>query len=164
MYVDSRFLNLVQALESYHRRRMKNEVLPRIDHRKRVRTILRNVEPDHRPWLKEHLQYSNEPRLRNRLLDLLGRARDVMAPLIGNNEGAFAKTVTDTRNFLIHYDQHLKSQSLGGEDLFFVTEKLSILLQSCLLLELGLSAEKCLKLFQRNEDYQWATSRPWTLN
>ncbi len=61
MYLHSQFLNFVQAAESYHRRRMSNEVLSRSDHRKRVDSVLAAVPDEHSEWLREQLDYSNEP-------------------------------------------------------------------------------------------------------
>ena len=155
MYSENRFLNIAQAVESYHRRRMKNNVLPKAEHKALKEAILSQVDAEHREWLKGQLAYSNEPRLEQRIRELTENVYEAVAPLISNKE-EFAKKVKDTRNFLTHYDKRLEDKAAKGSELFWLTRKLSYLLQSCFLMELGLPLEKCAQLLRRNQAFIFA--------
>ncbi|HMG76672.1 MAG TPA: HEPN domain-containing protein [Pyrinomonadaceae bacterium] len=56
--LENKFLNTVQAVESYHRRRMKNEVLPKAEHERLKSAVLNKVDAEHRAWLKGLLAYA----------------------------------------------------------------------------------------------------------
>jgi hypothetical protein len=56
-------LNLVQALETYHRKTMANNVLPPVEHHKRLSEVLCAIPEEHRTWAKRFLERSNEPSL-----------------------------------------------------------------------------------------------------
>jgi DNA-binding transcriptional MerR regulator len=156
--LENRFLNVVQAVESYHRRRMKNEVLPKADHKRLKSAVLSKVDAEHKIWLEGLLAYSNEPRLEHRIRELTEKAAEVINPLVTNKE-EFARKVKDTRNYLTHYDKHLKDKAARGVELFWLTQKLSYLLQACFLIELGLPLEKCAKLLHRNQAFIFAVGQ-----
>jgi hypothetical protein len=157
MYLENIFLNVVHSVESYHRRRMTNQVRPKAEHRKFIRDILSNVDSKHTDWLKQQLAYSNEPKLERRVLELLDKVENVIEPLIPYKE-EFAKRVKDTRNYLTHFDRRLSGKRAQGEDLFWLTQKLSYVLKACLLLELGLPLDKCKQLIHRNQSFIFASS------
>lgn len=71
MYLEHRFLSMVQAIEAYHRRRFTNQVLPIDQHMERVQSIIDQTPNEHKSWLKEVLNFSNEPRLAQRLRELV---------------------------------------------------------------------------------------------
>ncbi len=155
MYVEHRFLSLVQALESYHRRRWPNDVLPKAQHKQRVEAILERTPEEYRSWLRELLNFSNEPRLAQRLSDLVAYVGPAIAPLV-RDPAAFVKVVKDTRNYYTHYDKTLARKAADQLDLYWLAQTLSYLLQGCLLRELGLSLDRCAELFSRNRRYQHA--------
>jgi hypothetical protein len=152
MYMQNEFLNIVQAVESYHRRRMKNEVQPRTEYKRRIETILSRVDTQDSDWLKEVLAHSNEPRLEERLNELLEKVHAVVSPII-DDTAIFAKKVKDTRNYLTHFDKRLERKAARGAELYWLTRKLSYVLQACLLLEIGLSLDKCANLVHRNQSF-----------
>ena len=157
LYSENQFLNTVQAAESYHRRRIRNRVLPRALHRERVRSIFHQVPAEHEEWLKQVLAYSNEPTLRHRMSDLLDVTQEVVSPLITDQDG-FVRKVVDTRNYFTHYDPHLRSKAATRSELHWLRETLSFMVEACLLRELGLAAERRRDLFQRNRRYVYAVS------
>ncbi|HEV2864233.1 MAG TPA: HEPN domain-containing protein [Pyrinomonadaceae bacterium] len=158
MYSKQKFLYVVQAIETYHRRRFANNVLPKGAHKARIREILEHTVEEHRDWLKEQLNYSNEPRLRQRVKEILDMLEDTVSTLITDKD-AFAKDVVNTRNYYTHYDPHLKDKAAQGIKLYVLTEKLSYLLQACLLVELGIPKQKCAELLIRNQGYIRAINR-----
>jgi len=158
MYQENHFLNIVQAAESYHRRRRFNRVLPKGEHEKRISRIIDNALEEDKEWLKQKLSFSNEPSLKERLIDLRQETSEIIFPLI-TDEDSFIKQVRDTRNYLTHYDKSLWKKAVKGEDLYWLTYTLEVLLQTCFLKELGFSPEQCVSLFKRNERYQFAIQK-----
>jgi len=153
MYLQHKFLSLVHAIESYHRRTVKNCELPEDKHQKRVTEILDVVPSNYRRWLEWKLKYSNEPPLRQRLEDILGAHSEVLDAFMGDMSSFVDKTV-DTRNYLTHYDPTLKERSADGEELYRLTQKLKALLEICLLKELGFSSDSIRSLISRNIRYR----------
>ena len=157
LYSEHQFLNTVQAAESYHRRRITNEVLAAGEHEKRVASILERTPGEHREWLGQRLVYSNEPSLRDRLNDLLDTTQEVLSPLVQDRK-RFVQNVVDTRNYFTHYDPDLRSKAAPGSKLYSLTQTLSFMVEACLLNELGLGPERRRELFQRNQRYAYAVS------
>lgn len=149
MYLQHRFLSLIQAIESYHRRVKKNYELPEQEHNKRIVKILNAVPEEHKKWLEVKLAYSNEPTLRRRLKEILDNYPKIVNKFIRDKE-SFIQKVVDTRNYLIHYDAILKERSVETEEIYHVAQKLKILLEACLLTEIGFGLDEIKKLFSRN--------------
>jgi hypothetical protein len=155
MYLESKFLSLIQAIESFHRRRYGGEYLSDEDYAK-VRYDLEKAIPDSveggfKDSLKSKIKYGNEFTLRTRLKEFFDEYQENLSEFI-ENKNAFIGEVVDTRNYLTHYDK--KGKAAIGEELFPIIQKLKILLEICLLIELGFSSEKIKKLFSRNRKYQ----------
>jgi len=149
MFLEQRFLSLIQAIESYHRRFMKNCELSEEEHKTRVAEILGAVAEKHREWLeKDILPYSNEPSLRRRLKDVLAKCSAIVSLNKGDQRN-FVNRVVTTRNYLTHYDASLRAGAARGVDLLQLTQRLKVLVETCLLLELGFEASEVDKLFAR---------------
>jgi len=156
MYLEYCFLGLIQAIEVYHRRVMRNHEIPQEDHEKRVSVILSTVPDEHREWLKGKLENSNEPSLRRRLKDVLENFAPVLKKYIGEKK-SFINKVILTRNYLTHYDESKKDEAIKDpQELFALTQKLTAVLEVCLLAGIGFSFEKINELISRNERYNYA--------
>jgi len=153
MYLQHKFLSLVQAIESYHRRTMRNYELPEDEHQKRITEILDSVPSNYRKWLEWKFKYSNEPPLRQRLEDILEVCSEVLDEFI-DDKSLFVDKTVDTRNYLTHYDPELKERSAEGEELHRLTQKLKRLLEICLLKELGFNSDDIESLISRIRRYQ----------
>jgi len=136
MYLSQKFLCLIQALESYHRRMVNNYELPGEDHNKRIQEIINAVPEKHKKWLNGKLEHSNEPTLRKRLNELLDTSSVTASYFIGERKD-FVEKMVATRNYHIHYDERLKRKAAKGRDLNDITFVLRILIEMCLLKELG---------------------------
>jgi len=139
MYVESYFLNIIHALEAYHRLAMGGQDLPEDEHQKRVSEIINSAPSQWRQWLKEQLKYSNEKRLRSRLMEICETSQSITKKLIGSKKKVkhFISQVVDTRNYLTHYDPAYAEKAVHGRQLFYLTQRLKVLLECCLLRELG---------------------------
>lgn len=158
MYLEHKFLSLIQAIESYHQRVHKGKYLPDREY-KMVYDVLVNAIPnetksDLKDRLKMYLKYGNEFSLRKRLKEIFDWHQEILDMLIKNDKAAFIDDVINTRNYLTHYNTDSKEQTISGEALFHLTIKLKILVEICLLIELGFSQKEIKSLFSRNRRYQ----------
>lgn len=64
------------------------------------------------------------------------------------NKNTFIEKVVDTRNYQTHHDEDLKEHSASGKELYHLTQKLKILLEICLLTELGFSSDEIKGLYK----------------
>jgi hypothetical protein len=138
---ENNFLNISQAIESFHRRFINNRVLSKEDYEKKISEIVENVPLIHQDWLKEKLHFSNSPTLKDRLEDLINNNKINFIEEIIPDKPKFIKKVRDTRNYYTHYSTELKRKALFGNDLFFAAMKLKIVLISHVLLKIGFSIE-----------------------
>jgi hypothetical protein len=141
MYLETRFLNLVQAAEGYHRARFPQFVDPPDVHEARLASICGGIGDDeHREWLRGQLgEWSNEPRLRSRLRDLVELARTQGLAMTAKDARRFVHDVKTNRDMLSHGG--LAGAKASAGDLFRLETQLSRLLQTCLTSELGVSIE-----------------------
>lgn len=141
--VENRFLNLTQALETFHRLNFKNEQLPSEEHGQRLQSILSSCPDQHRKWLGEKLQYSNEPSLRQRLRELLNMYHAYAMGIIPLQK-PFIEQVVGMRNTLAH---GLKADT-DSLVLYFLNACLSALIEAILFKEIGLSDQTTLRIVQ----------------
>lgn len=146
-YLEKRFLSLVQALESYHRRTATNEILSKADHKKRCNEILTAIPESHKDWLNSILHYSNEIRFAQRMEELFEQYSYLLSPFIAKEE--FVKLSKDTRNYHTHYDQSLEKKTAKGSNLIKLIEIQKTLLTLSLLGELGFSSQDLYAFFDK---------------
>jgi hypothetical protein len=139
LYLENQFLNIVQAIESYHRKTQTNYDLLEDQHNRRIIEILNSVPEKYKKWLRGKLEFSNEPSLRRRLKDILESCPVSLRQAIGN-ENKFIDKTTSTRHYLTHFNPNLKNKAAEGEDLMELVVKLRCIIESCLLRESGLSS------------------------
>lgn len=148
MYLEQRFLSLIQALESYHRRTRINNEMDEEDHKKRVDEVIASVDDKYKKWIKGRLAYSNEPTLRSRLTELIEECRMIINLPSSRRKKSFINKVCDTRNYLTHYDVSLCRRTADETELFEIGYKLKIIIQYNLLLELDFEHEVAYQLLE----------------
>jgi hypothetical protein len=141
MYLNNEFLNLAQALETYHRRTMKNFELPNSKHQSRIRAILRKTPEKYRGWLERKLTYSNEPSLRKRLKDICDKCPSGVLSKTGNVD-AFIDLTVNTRNYWTHFDERIKAKAATDVRLVYLVSNLRLLLITCFLKEMGVTNDE----------------------
>lgn len=150
------FLNLVQALEAFHRLTRKNNILPRAEHRARVKTILEAVPPEYQELVKGRLSYANEPTLHDRLEELLTPNDDYSHPEAGRYHHLFTSDyeskealiidIKNTRNYNTHFDERLREKTVKGEKLVQLTMLLAAMIEYYLLTELEMDEKTILDI------------------
>lgn len=151
-YVEVEFLNLIQAVEVYHRRVSPGGVIPEDEHEARLTRILASAPEADREWLRHKLQYSNEPILRERVATVIEPASHLLAPLVESVDG-FIRLVTTTRHYFTHYDPANAARAARGARLYHVNRRLAIAIEYTLLREMGLTDERIVQLFEHYTNY-----------
>lgn len=126
-YLESKFLALSQGLETYHRRTSDELLMDPELYEQLVQTIIGKCPEPNIEWLKGRLNYGNEITLRTRLKRII----EPFKSKLGNNRERqkLLRKIVDTRNYLTHYNESLKSQSAEGTDLWQICEKMEIIFQ-----------------------------------
>ena len=166
MYVEQHFLSLTEALEIFHRRTSLDggKYLSDDDYKNifqvLVEAIPDSVVKDHKQSLKNKLKYGHEFSLRKRLKELFEKHDEIFKKFVKDKD-RFINTVKDSRNYLIHYDPDLKGKAATGEELYRLTIKLKILLEICLLTEIGFGIKDIDRAISNNRKYQHELHHPW---
>lgn len=159
MYLQHQFLSLIQAIEAYHRRKFEGKYLSDDDYEpiyEKLKEFISKlaIEPSFKEALNSKLNYGNEYSLRKRLKDLFEKYKEVVNNFIKDKD-IFINKVVDTRNYLTHYDKNLKEKAVDGEQLYYVTQQLKIVIMICLLSELGFNFKEIKNLLARNRRYKY---------
>lgn len=146
------FLNLMQALETYHSRFVCENVK---DYKKRVARLVATPGSDSK--LQDFLcdegerskKGSKSLYLKSRISDLL--YAEGMQPVSPRHMplSDFPQKLVDTRNYYTHYKKEKKSKAFDKDDLPTVNAELMALLEYHLMLTLGFDASIALKKVQR---------------
>ena len=174
----SRFLNLMQAIETFHRRSGEGKYLSVVLHDKLKIELAAAYEevfkrfsdelstpagaityPDDgvkslaklEKILTKRLDTSNEVSLRSRMELIFKGLSKNESELVCDKPGSFVHHTTSTRDYLTHYDKAAKAVALTGVKLFQATEGLRILLLLLIMRELGVERDLRVKLITDNE-------------
>lgn len=153
-FMETKFLNIVQALEIYHRRINENTSELKAEFQSKLEPILNGLTDVHKKWLMEKLSYKWEPNLRFRLKFLFRKFS--ISPLTKIIKGRsdllnLIDATVCSRNYYTHYDESIQSKAYNGAQLFKLTEKLRILLIIIILSETGFSNKEIEELLHRHE-------------
>lgn len=148
---ENSFLNIIQAIETFHRRFRKNSILSKDEHKDKIDKILESVNPEYKQWLQERLNFSNEPTLHMRLEEIIDGSRNETLDKLISDKVQFIRDVKNSRNYYTHFDKRLENKALKGNQLFYLTEKLKVLLSVTVLQEIGIENIKVEFLLQKNE-------------
>lgn len=131
MFLQQKFLSLVQAVESYHRRVFDGHESSPEQHKTRIQDIINVTPEEHKSWLQNELADSNDPSLRSRLQELVTKYS-----FLGFDE-EFVDNVRNARNYLTHFDEN-KKRYAEPDKLFTYIRKIRALIECILLTESGL--------------------------
>ena len=151
VFTTNHFLNIIFAVETYHRKRYKNYLIMSDSQKNRLENILSVTPIEHREWLKEKLAFSYEPSLQERLIEII---KSINSPVLLKAIGDIDETITNaknSRNYYVHFSPRLEKKVLKGGLLFQLTEKLKYILIYCLLRDIGLSETTIDNLFIKNK-------------
>lgn len=134
------FLNLVQALETYHSRFITNNI---DSFKARIEDIVKEIPDDRKQgWIDFLLANSNRfITLESRLADLLIGNWKIRFDTGKIRYNDFPSVIAHSRNYYIHYDEGIKDnfRVLSEEELSFYNRSLFYILEFYILQELGFS-------------------------
>ncbi len=134
------FLNIVQALETYHSRFVTNSL---DDYKVRVKSLTECLPASNAKQQKKFLLAKSKYfiTLESRMADLLLANHKIYFDTGKIKHIDFPSVVAHTRNYYIHYDESIKAQHrvFSEEELQFYNRSLLQILEYYILLELGFS-------------------------
>jgi hypothetical protein len=151
--IENKFLNVIQGIETFHRRMRKNCKESKVVHKKRVVEIIKSCPADYKLWLNGKLDFSNEPTLHSRLENLFNEIdNDLKNHLFPNTENIILQA-KNSRNYYTHYDKALEKKALKGTELLYLTERLKIFLLIILLKETNISNDKANLIIKESSNW-----------
>lgn len=148
--IEFQFLGLLQALEAFHRTTIGGSYVSVSEYESTYRHLVSEIPADlttgHRDALKSRMRYGYEYSLRKRLSELADALtkQTVYAVTAGEDPSRFLRKVVDTRNYLTHYDERLKTASLGPTEMIKANHSLTLLLRLLILREIGVPVDLAL--------------------
>lgn len=137
-FSENTFLNLAQAAETFHVRLYNHTKMPKDDYKKMKDEILSATPPLYHKWLNEQFNFGNNLNLHNRLSELVDKYSNSIIDKMISDKDLFIKQIKDSRNYYTHYSKSLEKKALKGNELYYLTKKLQILLVCAFLIEIGI--------------------------
>jgi len=124
MYVEHRFLNMFQALESYDRRTFTPAPEKMTAHQERLDRILKAVDTSDQKWLKNQLRHSHEPAAADRIQRLVDKLD--ASWLLSRDDISLA---ADFRNYYTHFDPKVNQRLPALDKRFLIMHNLAVRLR-----------------------------------
>jgi hypothetical protein len=142
-FQEDRFLDIVQGLESYHRRKLENSKILKQEFNQKLSEVIHGLPPRDKKWIESLLEYKYEPNLRRRLKDLLQKETfEIISKLVPKNtQKKFIDQVANSRNYYTHYNEDLRKSAIPASKLSRTIRTLYVLLLCYLLFEIGFSVD-----------------------
>lgn len=145
LFIDTKFLNIAQSLESLHSILFDGQYLPHDKFVEQKERALKNVPAELTEWVESALSNANYKRFRLKILELLDNKKETFGRLIDDME-LFAKRVTNTRNEFVHHNK--QKLIFQKEELPSVIYILTMIFELYLLEIIGFSNEKVKELLE----------------
>jgi len=153
-YQESKFLNIVRCLETYHRTFLSvplettNDVTFENSREKIISFINTQIPIENRQSFLDRVNYEDEGSLQKRLKDLFKKTPNTLMDRLFKNfkskdVNTMAQKIAQTRNYYTHRDNKQKYTMLinNSGDLDFYINKLTVILQFWLLSCIGIEKE-----------------------
>jgi hypothetical protein len=159
LYAEFKLLNYAQALEALHRRVVGGKYMSDEEYeviRNRLdESIPETVSIDHRNSLKDRLKYGNEFSQRTRIKALLDEVWENCLNQFIDNKGRFLENVISTRNYLVHFGETSTPRAVFGTEVFYLAEKVKILLLTSLLIQLGIPRDNVYRAIKQFNEFSY---------
>lgn len=140
-FSEDKFMDIVRAVETFHRRTTNCTKLSKEEFDSMVQRIYNKIDPKDKQWLVKQnaFTYQNEFSLKNRLLDLFVRYSNSYLKDKIPNINRFCVQVVNSRNYYTHYNADKEGMALKGKKLFELSQDLKALLICCICKDIGLN-------------------------
>jgi len=160
MSLENQFLNILQALESYHRRKtpyinqhyLEEEVYESKVRQKLIESLPNDIPDSLTQRLEHRFKFGNEYPLRKRMEGIIQCFEGFIPE--GLSSDAFINKVVQNRHYLTHWTEDLESQTNGGQEIPNLLPKVKLILEGALLNEMGLEERKIKVLLSNFGDYK----------
>lgn len=142
--VETYFLNVCFAIETFHRKNRFNEIFNKRIFTKIKRGVRSKLETDDEIKLfNDKLIYANEPTFKDRLLSLETEFKSIISNNI--NVQDYITKIVQQRNYLVHRDSN--KEIFSSLELYYASVYLETLTKYCIMSEIGFKEEDLKKLF-----------------
>ncbi len=153
------FLELVQAVESFHRRTESGRMLGESDYQRVCEAAIRSIPEDitdaaFRAAFRGKLTYANEISLRTRLKRIVASLSDASRKRLARLPADWVNRVVDTRNYLTHYSEELAARNMSQTDLHGINAALKFILTVLLLRHVGVDEDMVATRITRLDEYR----------
>mgnify|MGYP003293022151 CR=1 FL=1 len=148
------FLNMAQALESFHSLLYNHSREDESVFKNRLKRIINSVSGEDKDYIKDRLAQSNTLTLSERIGELVGKCSPDVLSIFIDDVDLFIKQIRDSRNYYTHYTKSGKKHILYGVDLAYLTDKIRLLLTCNILVYLKLSKKSIIQIFE-NKKHQF---------
>jgi ApeA N-terminal domain 1 len=164
MYLETRFLYLAQAVETYHRttyggKYQDDDIYLNGLYAALVSSLPSDIDKGFRESLvKGKFRYAHEYSLRKRLTEMLKVLRDSLPDNVFRNSEhreQFVNKVVTTRNYLTHYDKGSMENVVKNAELFHLEQGLKLLMETIFLKEMGFDPNKAKECLKKSEAYDF---------
>ncbi|MEZ4722358.1 MAG: hypothetical protein R2813_10845 [Flavobacteriales bacterium] len=141
------FLNIAQAIETFHARTHDHSRIPKKDYEVMKKDMLNSIDEKYHDWLNNQFSFGNHLTLHERLVEMIDKFSNKILDKVLGDKDRFVKQVKHSRNYYTHYSNGKKKYVLEGSELFHLSERMKFLLISAFLMEIGFSKDlvtKCL--------------------
>lgn len=150
-FSENTFLNLAQSAETFHARTRNHTKMPKEEFSKMKEDIYSVVPDKYHHWLKDQFNFGNNLNLHTRLTEIVEHCSTTFLDKVVGDKEQFVNHVKWSRNYYTHYSSDGSKKALKGKELFYLTEKLKIVLTCAFLIEVGLKKEKLEHLLEKNK-------------
>ena len=158
VYLETKFLTLMRALESFHRSTKHGKYLPNEEYesvrQQLIASIPNDLDNDFKRSLKSKFKYGNEYSLRKRVKELFKDLNEDLTQFVTEDEKAFSNQIVDWRNDLTHYDIDTINQKLDFKAILLATRSLRIFLIILLLKSLQIDENTISKHITKTQKWR----------
>ncbi len=141
LWIHTRFLSLIQALEGFHRALYEGAYMEDSAYdavRKDIQdAIPKNVSDSHRSALASRIRYGNEYSLRKRLGELEKCLTDEIRFHLFGPAKSIPDTWVNTRNYYTHWDEELRDSILNVQEMHYANVRIANFLNTLFRLRIG---------------------------
>jgi hypothetical protein len=154
MFVETEFLSLAQALESFHRLTHATTLAESLTFKRALKVLLKAIDSSGANAalarrLADGVRYANEPSFKNRVESLLALLPSHHVLALLGDPTAFEQTLRQTRNFFTHPGTTRQSHVLGdAKAIFLFNQRLHALLRLLMLVSVGFSEDTVFEMVQ----------------
>lgn len=150
------FLLLVRAMEVFHRRNFDSQRFSDQEFKDILQIIASNFseDPKLKSFISDKMKFANEISLRKRIKEIIYPFRNLFKSK--KQIKSFVGKVTDTRNYLTHYNHDLENKAITkGENIYKLCIKIEALLQLHFLQLIGLDTKTIQNIASKNNHLRY---------